>query len=91
MKADAETGTPAETVQQEQVQQQKKKPKGSVKSGIALEVDMIDQAVILPTALYRDRPDDIMRHEEALLKEIMQMACGRFSLLTPNAYHSPGV
>lgn len=76
MKADTETDKPAEVVAQEEPQKSKKKPKGSAASGIELEVDLVEQCVVLPTALYRDRPDSVMRHEEALLKEIMQMACG---------------
>ena len=60
----------------ETAQPSKKKPKGSKPSGIPLEVDLEHQRVVLPTDLWRSNPSLIMRHEEALLKEILQKAFG---------------
>ncbi|VDC00385.1 unnamed protein product [Peniophora sp. CBMAI 1063] len=65
---------PEEFVNLETTQTSKKKPKGSKPSGIPLEVDLERQCIVLPTELWKTNPGVIQRHEEALLKEILQKA-----------------
>ena len=55
----------------------RKKPKGSVPSGIPLDVDLAEQKVLMPVDLYRRHPDYVMFWEESLIKEVLEKAVSK--------------